>query len=550
MKKKIIPIVVMSMFISSSSVFAFSDTDSHWAKDSIQELAKTNIVKGYEDGTFKPDNNMTRAEVATIINRLIGATKESSSYIPDLDRQSWYSQEIRKAMQSGIIKGDENGYVRANSYVTREEVVVMLSRAFYFSCDEVLDNSFKDEDQISSWAKDSFLAFIKLGYINGYEDGSLRPKGNITRAEFITILQRIFESIGVSGIYEGTINGNLIVTEPSVVLKNITISGDLIIAEGTTKTLKLNNVIVNGNLILFEEIEENNIKVNGETIKVYENETYVLGQYKNEDYGIEFSISSIAQIVEKWNETDIDYSKENLLLINIEQSEDYYLQSIESIGKKKIREVDRYYKIVEQGTINNAFYLLYKPSTRDENYKYLVIKRDNTVYTLLFRNVTLDNLVDNVMATLKLTDGSKITDRNFEIYKNRKLGLKFMYRSGYIGVDDSYNTQKIYSGDAPFKLFIQVNKVTDMDEYSFTQVETMLKQLARKDGELIKTEKLTIINNYAVKFKILTSENKIFNSLYIVVGNNLYNLIFTANEEVMDELGDYLFDEIIRSLEI
>lgn len=550
MKKKIIPIVVMSMFISSSSVFAFSDTDSHWAKDSIQELAKTNIVKGYEDGTFKPDNNMTRAEVATIINRLIGATKESSSYIPDLDRQSWYSQEIRKAMQSGIIKGDENGYVRANSYVTREEVVVMLSRAFYFSCDEVLDNSFKDEDQISSWAKDSFFAFIKLGYINGYEDGSLRPKGNITRAEFITILQRIFECIGVSGIYEGTINGNLIVTEPSVVLKNITISGDLIIAAGTTKTLKLNNVLVNGNLILFEEIEENNIKVNGETIKVYENETYVLGQYKNEDYGIEFSISSIAQIVEKWNETDIDYSKENLLLINIEQSEDYYLQSIESIGKKKIREVDRYYKIVEQGTINNAFYLLYKPSTRDENYKYLVIKRDNTVYTLLFRNVTLDNLVDNVMATLKLTDGSKITDRNFEIYKNRKLGLKFMYRSGYIGVDDSYNTQKIYSGDAPFKLFIQVNKVTDMDEYSFTQVETMLKQLARKDGELIKTENLTIINNYAVKFKILTSENKIFNSLYIVVGNNLYNLIFTANEEVMDELGDYLFDEIIRSLEI
>ena len=218
--------------------------------------------------------------------------------------------------------------------------------------------------------------------------------------------------------------------------------------------------------------------------------------------------------------------------------------------KKKIRDVDRSYKITERGTINNAFYLLYEPLSRSENYKYLVIKRDNTVYTILFRNITLDNLVDNVLTTLKLIDGEKISDRNFEIYQNRKLSLKFTYRSGYVGVDDSYNTKKIYSGDAPFKLFIQVNTVTDMSDYSFDQLQAMLKQIARKDGELVKTENMKIISNDAVKFKILTSENKMIYSLYIVVGNNLYDLILTANEDVMDELGDYLFDEIIRSLEI
>lgn len=119
-----------------------------------------------------------------------------------------------------------------------------------------------------------------------------------------------------------------------------------------------------------------------------------------------------------------------------------------------------------------------------------------------------------------------------------------------MGVDDSYNTKKIYSGDAPFKLFIQVNTVTDMSDYSFDQLQAMLKQIARKDGELVKTENMKIISNDAVKFKILTSENKMIYSLYIVVGNNLYDLILTANEDVMDELGDYLFDEIIRSLEI
>lgn len=551
MKKKIIPIVLVSMLTFSSTAYAFSDIDEHWAKTSIEELSKINIVKGYEDNTFRPDQNMTRAEVATIINRLTGATEESSKYIPDIDRQSWYSIEIRKAVQSGVIKGDENGFVRPTSYITREEVVAMLSRAFYISQNTEIKKSYIDEDEISQWAKDYVSTFINNEYINGYEDKTLKPKGYVTRAEFVTMLGRVFKTIATVGIHTGTIDGNFIVVGNNVVLKDLTISGDLIISNGASKTLKLNNINVNGNLILCEEIEKTEqINLNGEIIRTYEKESTVLEQYKNTEYGIEFSIPKQVKVIETWNDKKIDYSEENLLLINIQQSEDYYLKSIDSIGKKKIREVDRNYKILEQGTMGNAFYLLYKPLSREENYEYLVIKRDETVYTILFRNVSLDNLVDNVFTTLKLVEGTKISDRKFEIYKNKKLGLKFWYRSGYVGVDDSYNTQKIYSGDAPFKLFIQVNTVTDMANYSFKQVESLLKQLARKDGELLKTETMQIINNNAVKFEILTSENKIIYSLYIVVGNNLYNLIFTASEEVMDEFGDYLFDEMIRSLEI
>ena len=360
----------------------------------------------------------------------------------------------------------------------------------------------------------------------------------------------MFNTIAVGGMHTGKVDGNIIIAGDNVVLNNLTINGNLVIAAGTGKTLTLKNVEVKGNLILCEEMDIEKIYVQGKKIYAYERESDTLEQYKNDEYGIEFSISNQVKIIEAWKEKDIDYFENNMLLMNIEQSDDYYLKSIESIGKKKIRDVDRSYKITERGTINNAFYLLYEPLSRSENYKYLVIKRDNTVYTILFRNITLDNLVDNVLTTLKLIDGEKISDRNFEIYQNRKLSLKFTYRSGYVGVDDSYNTKKIYSGDAPFKLFIQVNTVTDMSDYSFDQLQAMLKQIARKDGELVKTENMKIINNDAVKFKILTSENKMIYSLYIVVGNNLYDLILTANEDAMDELGDYLFDEIIRSLEI
>lgn len=550
MKKKIIPIMLMSMLTVSSSVYAFSDVDNHWAKDSIEKLSQINIVKGYEDNTFRPDKNMTRAEVATIINRLIGAQKESLKYIPDLDRQSWYSSEIRKSVQTGVIMGDENGYVRPTSYVTREEVVTMLSRAFYVSGNTTLTENYVDKEEISKWSKDYFATFVNYKYIMGYEDETIRPKAYITRSEFVTLLGRMFNTIAVGGMHTGKVDGNIIIAGDNVVLNNLTINGNLVIAAGTSKTLTLKNVEVKGNLILCEEMDIEKIYVQGKKIYAYERESDTLEQYKNDEYGIEFSISNQVKIIEAWKEKDIDYFENNMLLMNIEQSDDYYLKSIESIGKKKIRDVDRSYKITERGTINNAFYLLYEPLSRSENYKYLVIKRDNTVYTILFRNITLDNLVDNVLTTLKLIDGEKISDRNFEIYQNRKLSLKFTYRSGYVGVDDSYNTKKIYSGDAPFKLFIQVNTVTDMSDYSFDQLQAMLKQIARKDGELVKTENMKIISNDAVKFKILTSENKMIYSLYIVVGNNLYDLILTANEDVMDELGDYLFDEIIRSLEI
>lgn len=550
MKKKIIPIMLMSMLTVSSSVYAFSDVDNHWAKDSIEKLSQINIVKGYEDNTFRPDKNMTRAEVVTIINRLIGAQKESLKYIPDLDRQSWYSFEIRKSVQTGVIMGDENGYVRPTSYVTREEVVTMLSRAFYVSGNTTLAENYIDEEEISKWSKDYFATFVNYKYIMGYEDETIRPKAYITRSEFVTLLGRMFNTIAVGGMHTGKVDGNIIIAGDNVVLNNLTINGNLVIAAGTGKTLTLKNVEVKGNLILCEKMDIEKIYVQGKKIYAYKRESDTLEQYKNDEYGIEFSISNQVKIIEAWKEKDIDYFEDNMLLMNIEQSDDYYLKSIESIGKKKIRDVDRSYKITERGTINNAFYLLYEPLSRSENYKYLVIKRDNTVYTILFRNITLDNLVDNVLTTLKLIDGEKISDRNFEIYQNRKLSLKFTYRSGYVGVDDSYNTKKIYSGDAPFKLFIQVNTVTDMSDYSFDQLQAMLKQIARKDGELVKTENMKIINNDAVKFKILTSENKMIYSLYIVVGNNLYDLILTANEDAMDELGDYLFDEIIRSLEI
>lgn len=550
MNKKIIPVILISAIAISSTVHAFSDTENHWAKDVINEFSENSIIKGYEDNTFRPDNYMTRAEVVTILNRMLGTTRESEAYIPDIKRQDWYYSEIRKAMKSGILKGDESGYARPNDNITREEAIVILTRAFQIASNSFEAEKYEDKDEVSSWAKNDVRTFYQLEYIKGYEDNKIKPKANITRAEFVTILNRIFAKIiDDSGIYENTVQGNVIVTGKNVVLRNLKITGDLIISEGTKETIKFKNVSVGGNLIIRENIEKpKEIKVSGRTYSLYSVENEEINKYKNEEYGIEFSLPNGIKIIEKWKTDKIDYDKENAVILDIEQSEEYYLQSLNTIGKNKIKSVDEIYVQKEAGNIGQGKYILYNEvQTKNE---LLIVKRENTIYYINFCNIKTGSLVENVLSTLKLIDAPKVKDRKTVVYKNNKLNLKFMYREKYIGVDDSYNTNIIYSGDAPIRLFIQVNIITDMTDYTLSEIKYLLKTSVKEDGKLNATETLKIFGKDAVKFEIYNeTEQKTTYLLYIIDENILYNMTYRANEEVMKEVGGDFFKEIIKSIE-
>ena len=391
-------------------------------------------------------------------------------------------------------------------------------------------------------------SFVTYDYITGYEDGTIRPKNNITRAEFTTILDRIFLEFVTSGIYSGDISGNAIIVEQNVALKDVTINGDLVIPEGIKETLKLKNVLVKGNLVLREKIDISEISCDGKIIHMYSDIDIDYDKYISEEYGIEFSIPNSAKVVEKWNETKINYKTENLLVIDIIQSGDYYLKNIETIAKEVIHNSENIYVISEKGNFNNIKYHLYKDTSAENDNNLLIIKRDNLVYKILFNKITEENLLDNVLGTIDFFDTENITERKNVIYKNSKLKIKFTYREGYIGVDDSYNTNSVYSGDAPIKLFIQVNTITDIQEYSFNEVAYMLKNLAREDGILIKSETLEVYNNDAIKMKIV-SEEKLMYSLYVIDNNILYKFIFMSEEEIMNEIGEDLFKQVIASMQ-
>ena len=548
MKKTSIFIISILMILGFSTVsLAYTDTEGHWASDVIDELSNKKIINGYSDGTFKPDNSVTRAEFIAIVNRMLGLTTESSKYIPDISRQDWFYSDIRKAVEAGILKGNEAGYVRPNDTITREEAVVILARAFKVTQAPSTGIKFEDRSEVSDWARESVYTFVKYGYINGYYGNLIKPKENVKRAEVLTIIKRIIPNILTEDIYEGIIQGNTLLVDNNIVLRNATISGNLIIKESIISTLKVNNVDVKGNLII-EKTDDiiTKIRVSGSVIELYEDKREQSLKYVDKDYGISFAIPTRATVIELGRNQEIDYKKKDLIAINILQDDNYYLKSVSTIARDEAKKYANLFIEKEEGTIQNAEYVLYDDNDKSQM---IVIKRENIVYVLVFSNIVSENVVDNVLSTMKLLKTNKITDYGNVIYKNTALSMKFSYKDFYVSVDDSYNTGVVNDKDAFFKLFIQVNTITDMDKYSIDEVKYLLKNLASNDGEILESENLKIVNNDAIKFKI-RSEEKSICSLYIVVGNNLYNLVFTGDSEAMNEVGDKIFTNIINTIEI
>ena len=387
--------------------------------------------------------------------------------------------------------------------------------------------------------------FIRKQYITGYSDNKVKPQSYISRAEILTILDRIVKNIPTS-ISSAKVNGNTLIKDRNVILRNVEIFGNLIIGEIASKSIKLDNVIINGDLILYApiDIETNLIAVNGKTVKIYENNVTSNEYYLDNVYGIKFSIPDGASAY-----SDMPENKNNadLIIVNTKQDDKYYFEDIGDISKEKIKnlEYDSIYVKVENGDVFGNPYELYSDNATSH---LLIIKRDNIVYEILFMNIVSNNIIDSVLANMEFIAGTNVINHETKIYKNSKLCLKFSYKEGYVGIDDSYNTGNIYSGDSMFKLFIQVNMITDIDEYSINEVKALLKTLIKNDGDILNEKVSKISNHDTILFEIESEDNKIM-SLYVIIGNNLYNFIFKGEESKMDTIGKDMFLNIVNSME-
>ena len=153
-------------------------------------------IVGYDDGTFKPDSNMSRAEAAAIFARLIseekGETISGKSSFVDVSSKEWYSSYIGYLEKYNVINGYNDGTFKPDASVTRAEFVAMTVRYYdLFNDVNKTGNTVKYTDVASSYWAYSDIAFAKnIGWLNGYSDGSFRGDNDITRAEVVTVVNR------------------------------------------------------------------------------------------------------------------------------------------------------------------------------------------------------------------------------------------------------------------------------------------------------------------------------------------------------------------------
>lgn len=171
----------------------YIDVDSnHWSAPYLAELSKRKIFAGYEDGTFRPNQGITREEIAVVLVRVLGLESRldeeyDENFTDNNEISDWAKKSVYLLTKMGIFTGYEDGSFRPSATVTREEMAVLIARSLTKNRN-VLDFDFSDGDLISDWAKEGIKKAYTFGIIKGYEDKTFKPNNVVTRAEMLAMI--------------------------------------------------------------------------------------------------------------------------------------------------------------------------------------------------------------------------------------------------------------------------------------------------------------------------------------------------------------------------
>lgn len=259
LKKRVLAVSLTVIFLAtqtlgfgaSSQIFSDMPPVGHYAREALELGVENGLISGY-DGKIMPFGNVTRAQMAAIMNKVMGATEKASiTAFSDVDPKAWYYEEMAKAVYLKIFLGSGNK-LSPLSNITREQVCVVLANTFNLKSGDLTSlNGFSDSAKISTWAKDGVAAMTSAGYMNG-KLGQLKPLDYITRAELAAILNNMIQTyLNEAGVYEGTFEGNVMINAPGVSFKDATIKGDLFIGDGFgSSELSLDGLIVTGRIVI------------------------------------------------------------------------------------------------------------------------------------------------------------------------------------------------------------------------------------------------------------------------------------------------------------
>lgn len=278
MKRKALSLILaFAMAVSLFTVGAsaaeptYGDTAGHWAEASIERWSGYGIIWG-SNGKFDPDGQLTCAQLATILARLLKLPAAKDAGFIDNPADAWYYDAINRCAAAGILKGNGDGTVTPNASITRERAMVMLGRALGI---EPIENpnltQFTDGAQVASYARGMLAALIRAGIVGGVTADQLAPQNNITRAATVTILDRAIGTYADKAGETVNANGKGIVL---AVADDVTITGEvnklLVPANDIEVTVKgsknIDYIVISGDnsKVILDNASADNVTLDGE----------------------------------------------------------------------------------------------------------------------------------------------------------------------------------------------------------------------------------------------------------------------------------------------
>lgn len=238
MRKRIVSLLLaLCLSIGLFSGLQVSAADyvypNDWSRDALIFAVENGILKGDKNHDLRPKSHITRAEMAAVLVRLLGAKEKADlSAYKDVSEKKWYYAELSAAVAAGIFNGTSKNKMQPEAPITREQAMVVLCRSFAL-VDATTHSykDFKDRAKVSAYARDSVGMLKAMGLVSGYTDGTLRPQSYITRAEAAQLLYNIFDCVADSPD-EIPAKGVVIYRGSKPLPKTLTLDGTLIIAQG------------------------------------------------------------------------------------------------------------------------------------------------------------------------------------------------------------------------------------------------------------------------------------------------------------------------------
>jgi hypothetical protein len=191
-----------SVYLLAAYDRSFDDMSGHWAQEQVALAANKGLVLGKDESVFAPEDQVTRAEFATMLVRALGLSPAATNAgFRDVADDAWYARDIAAAEQAGLVVGYEDRRYRPEAYIRREEAAAMHMRALAYAGAgngigagrmEMPEEQFRDAGTIV-WAREELAAALSAGLMKGMDDGYLMPQRYMTRAEAATLLVRFLE---------------------------------------------------------------------------------------------------------------------------------------------------------------------------------------------------------------------------------------------------------------------------------------------------------------------------------------------------------------------